>query len=76
MWQRTAGVVGPRRCTVEVERNVQESSTTEGESPVLEDVKWHSGILSNAEHEEFCANPPGPSGKAKYSDETDSEPVP
>ena len=35
-----------------------------------------SGILSNAEHEEFCANPPGPSGKAKYSQETDSEPVP
>ena len=35
-----------------------------------------SGILSNAEHEEFCANPPGPSGKAKYSRETDSEPVP
>ena len=35
-----------------------------------------SGILSNAEHEEFCANPPGPSGKAKYSRETDSERVP
>ena len=35
-----------------------------------------SGILSNAEHVEFCANPPGPSGKAKYSCETDSEPVP
>ncbi len=34
-----------------------------------------SGILSNAEHEEFCANLPGPSGKAKYSCETDSEPV-
>ncbi len=34
-----------------------------------------SGILSNAEHEEFCANPPGPSGKAKYSCETDSERV-
>ena len=33
-------------------------------------------ILSDAEHEEFCANPPGPSGKAKYSRETDSEPVP
>ena len=32
-----------------------------------------SGILSNAEHEEFCANPPGPSGKAKYSRETDSD---
>ena len=33
---------------------------------------WLSGILSNAEHEKFCANPPGPSGKAKYSRETDS----
>ena len=32
--------------------------------------------LGNAEHEKFCANPPGPSGKAKYSRETDSEPVP
>ena len=36
---------------------------------------WLSGILSNAGHEESCANPPGPSGKAKYSHETDSEPV-
>ena len=35
-----------------------------------------SGLLSNAGHEESCANPPGPSGKAKYSRETDSEPVP
>ena len=35
-----------------------------------------SGILSNAGHEESCANPPGPSGKAKYSHETDSVPVP
>ena len=26
-----------------------------------------SGILSSAEHEEFCVNQPGPSGKAKYS---------
>ena len=34
-----------------------------------------SGILSNAGHEESCANPPGPSGKAKHSHETDSEPV-
>ncbi len=31
-----------------------------------------SGILSSAEHEEFCVNLPGPSGKAKYSRETDS----
>ena len=36
----------------------------------------HSSILSSAEHEEFCVNLPGPSGKAKYSRETDSEPVP
>jgi hypothetical protein len=34
---------------------------------------WHP---SNAEHEEFCMNSPGPSGKAKYSEVTDSEPVP
>ena len=34
-----------------------------------------SSILSSAEHEEFCVNLPGPSGKAKYSPETDSEPV-
>ena len=26
-----------------------------------------SGILSSAEHEKFCVNLPGPSGKAKYS---------
>ena len=40
------------------------------------DGEWkyleHSGILSNAGHEESCANLPGPSGKAKYSRETDS----
>ena len=35
-----------------------------------------SGILSKAGHEESCPNPPGPSGKAKYSHETDSVPVP
>ena len=31
-----------------------------------------SGILSNPGHEESGANWPGPSGKAKYSRETDS----
>ena len=30
------------------------------------------GILSSAGHEKPCVNPPGPSGKAKYSRETDS----
>ena len=32
--------------------------------------------LSSAEHEEFCMNQRGPSRKAKYYQETDSEPVP
>ena len=34
------------------------------------------GILSRSGHVEPWLNPPGPSGKAKYSWETDSEPVP
>ena len=34
-----------------------------------------SGILSMAGHEESCLKLPGPPGKAKYSQETDSEPV-
>ena len=51
------------------EQNTLENVTIDGDSPV------HSGILSNAGHEESCANLPGPSGKAKYSRETDSERV-
>ena len=35
-----------------------------------------SSILSTARHVEPCRNLPGPSGKAKYSLKTDSEPVP
>ena len=34
-----------------------------------------SSILSRAGHEESCLNPRGPLRKAKYSQETDSEPV-
>ena len=34
-----------------------------------------SGILSSAGHVKSCVNLPGPSGKAKYSRETDSEQV-
>jgi hypothetical protein len=33
-------------------------------------------IPSSTEHEKFCTNPPGPSGKAKYCLATDSEQVP
>ena len=36
----------------------------------------NSSILSSAEHVKFCVNLPEPSGKAKYSCETDSELVP
>ena len=53
-----------------------ESSAVEGESPVCEVSCDASGILSSAEHEEFCVKQRGPSRKAKYSRETDSEPVP
>jgi hypothetical protein len=37
---------------------------------------WTSSILSSTGHEKSCVNLPGPSGKAKYSWETDSELVP
>ena len=48
----------------------------EGDSPVSEIVKSVEEILSTAEHEKFCGNLPEPSGKAKYSTVSDSEPVP
>ncbi len=48
----------------------------EGDSPVHEIVLVPNSILSSAEHVKFCVNLPEPSGKAKYSWETDSEPVP
>ena len=53
-----------------------ERRAVERESRVHEIGCWHSGILSSAEHVEFRVNQPGPSGKAKYSPETDSERVP
>ena len=49
---------------------------TEGETPVCESRLSHRSILSTAGHEKSRRNPPGPSGKAKYSLVTDSEPVP
>ena len=47
-----------------------------GDSPVHENSLSDSGILSRAGHVKSCLNPPEPSGKAKYSSETDSELVP
>ena len=56
--------------------NGLESSAKEGESPVQVSLLCDSSILSMAGHEESCLKQPGPPGKAKYSQETDSEPVP
>ena len=56
--------------------NVLESSTTEGDSPVLVRTHDRDNHLSRAGHVESCLNLWGPSHKAKYSQKTDSEPVP
>ena len=49
---------------------------TEGDNPVHESNLLPSSILSKAGHVKSCLNLPGPSGKAKYLQETDSVPVP
>ena len=56
--------------------NLLESRTIEGDSPVKVKRVINSSILSSAGHVKPCMNLPGPSGKAKYSWETDSELVP
>ena len=53
-----------------------ESIIKEGDNPVHVILYKFSSILSRAGHEKSCLNLPGPSGKAKYSWETDSEQVP
>ena len=53
-----------------------ESQTIEGESPVHVSINNIIGILSRSGHEKSWLKLPGPSGKAKYFWETDSEPVP
>ena len=55
--------------------NVLESSSKESERLVQVSKSGDSSILSRAGHEESCLNLPGPPGKAKYYQETDSEPV-
>ena len=52
-----------------------ERMSVEGERPVHEIVFIPSSILSRAGHVKSCLNLPEPSGKAKYSSETDSERV-
>ena len=55
--------------------NILERVTVESDSLVQVIQLRDSSILSMAGHEESCLNLPGPPGKAKYSQETDSEPV-
>ena len=42
----------------------------------MKSMYYQDHILSSTGPEKSCVNPPAPSGKAKYSWETDSEPVP
>ncbi len=53
-----------------------ERQTKEGDSPVQVREVIDSGVLSSAGHVKPCMNQAGPSAKAKYSWETDSEQVP
>lgn len=72
----TTGVVGLRCSKKLLKWNALESVTKEGDSPVHESTTKLSSILSRAGHVKSCLNQRGPSRKAKYSQETDSEPVP
>jgi hypothetical protein len=62
-------------CRSEVEF-IWKDKAIEGDSPVHKSNLLPSSILSNTEHVKFCVNLPGPSGKAKYLQETDSVQVP
>ena len=53
-----------------------ESGTKEGDSPVLENPRESSGILSSTGHVKPRVNLRRPLRKAKYSMSTDSEAVP
>ncbi len=60
----------------EVSRTSLENAAIAGDSPLCEASFRPSSILSSSGHVEPRVNPAGPSAKAKYSLETDSEPVP
>ena len=70
------GVEGPRYLISIRSGSLLESDTAEGESPVRVQIDKDSGILSRSGHEKSWLNLRGPSRKAKYFWETDSEPVP
>ncbi len=61
---------------IQMNWNPLESGIIEGDNPVQVSLYIDSSILSSAGHVKSCMNLAGPSAKAKYSPETDSEPVP
>ena len=73
-----SALAGLQDCDMTEGREVEPAGkrAVEGESPVHESILRFSRILSRAGHVKSCPNPRGPSRKAKYTRETDSEPVP
>ena len=72
-----AGVEGPSAKTRDKDRGIVWKGETQRVISPYPKFEFQSRRhLSSAEHEEFCMNPRGPSRKAKYYQETDSEPVP
>ena len=59
-----------------VKRTAWEGRPKRVTAPYLKMQSTFEWLLSTAGHVEPCGNLPGPSGKAKYSFVTDSEPVP
>ena len=70
------GVVGVIIKIYQTNRNILESMTEEGESPVRVRLINRDYHLSRAGHVESCLNLRRPCRKAKYDQKTDSEPVP
>ena len=67
------GVVGLQCGLINYSGTGLERPITEGDNPVHDIVYIPSSILSTAGSETPCRNLPAPSGKAKFSQETDSE---
>jgi hypothetical protein len=67
------GVIGLQSGLINYSGIGLERPIKEGDNPVHDIVYIPSSILSTAGSETPCRNLPAPSGKAKYSQETDSE---
>ena len=73
----TDGVVGPSTKTIQEDRGTfWKGGPQRVKAPYPKSERKSRRHLSSAEHEKFCVNLRGPSRKAKYYQETDSEPVP